>query len=151
MIKPTHFLFEKVPLTHYPLVKSFYKSANYFSQVGKKDEVYVLRDTSQHNKIVAAARLVKTADYLILRSMVVTPDIQRQGLGQHFLTGLKKALSERECWCYPFEWLESFYQKIGFKTLSPEDCPVLIKNKHQQYTEQGRKLLIMHLSKDEPF
>jgi len=140
-----HLRFEQAPVLSYPLVKSFYKSANYFSQVGKKDEVYVLRDTKQHNQIVAALRLVKTADYLILRSMVVSPERQRQGLGQILLEHLKQALTGRECWCYPFEWLESFYQHIGFITTSPDESPTLIRNKYQQYSDQGRKILIMRL------
>lgn len=144
MDKFTQLLFEKVPPTHYPLVKQFYKSARYFNQVGKKDEVYVLRDQSQNNKIVAAVRLVKTADYLILRSMVVHPEIQRKGIGLFFLDQLKKVLKDRSCWCFPFEWLENFYHSIGFETVATEESPTLIKNKHQQYTEQGRKILIMH-------
>lgn len=140
----THALvFERPPTSHFPLVKSFYKNARYFSQVGKKDEVYILRDTDQHNKIIAAARLVKTADYLILRSMVVLPEHQRQGIGKYFLTQLGPHLLNRDCWCFPFEWLESFYAEIGFEQYSPEQAPTLIKQKFLQYREQGRKILIM--------
>ncbi len=143
MIDTTQFSFEQVPLSHYPLVKNFYKSARYFNQVGRKDEVYVLRDSQQHNKIVAAVRLVKTADYLILRSMVVLPESQQQGLGTYFLKQLKPFLENRACWCFPFEWLENFYASIGFETFSSENAPRLIQNKFQQYSDQGRKILIM--------
>lgn len=143
MIDRLNFLFEQVSTPQLPLVKKFYKSANYFSQVGKKDEVYILRDISEGNKIIAAARLVKTADYLILRSMVVSPDRQRQGLGQYFLEQIKPHLSQRNCWCFPFEWLKSYYASVGFEDIPPEQAPTLIRHKFTQYTEQGRKILIM--------
>ncbi len=143
MIDTSDFLFEQIRVSHFPLVKKFYKTARYFNQVGKKDEVYILRDTTQSNKIIAAARLVKTADYLILRSMVVLPELQKQGVGHYFLKQLKPALSNRSCWCFPFEWLESFYSNIGFELYTPEQAPTLIKNKFFQYSEKGRKILIM--------
>ena len=125
------------------MVKSFYKTANYFNQIGRKDEVFVLREKSQHNRIIAAARLVKTADYLILRSMVVLPELQKQGIGKYFLEQLKPSLINRSCWCFPFEWLENFYTGIGFEPYLPENAPTLIRNKFHQYSNQGRKILIM--------
>lgn len=138
-----NFHFEQAPVSHYPLVKSFYKSARYFNQVGRKDEVYILREIAQKNRIIAATRLVKTADYLILRSMVVLPELQHQGIGSYFLEQLKPLLKNRDCWCFPFEWLEPFYASIGFEPFSPEDAPNLIRTKYHQYSEQGRKILIM--------
>ena len=143
MIETQHFIFEQVQVSHFPLVKNFYKAANYFSQVSKKDEVYILRDSTQNNSIIAAVRLVKTADYLILRSMVVLPERQRQGIGHFFLENLKPHLGRRNCWCFPFKWLETYYASIGFQTCLPEEAPILIRNKFLQYSEQGRKILIM--------
>lgn len=137
------FLFENITSKLFPLIKNFYKSANYFNQVGRKDEVYALREISQQNRIIAAVRLVKTADFLILRSMVVLPEMQTQGIGKYFLEQLKPFLSNRACWCFPFEWLEGFYAAAGFIKYSPEDAPTLIRNKYRQYSEQGRKILIM--------
>ncbi|MFT6030837.1 MAG: N-acetylglutamate synthase-like GNAT family acetyltransferase [Oleiphilaceae bacterium] len=143
MMHSNHFHFEQIPTSHYQLVKSFYKKSHYFNQVGRKDEVFALREISQHNRIIAAARLVKTADYLILRSMVVLPELQKQGIGKYFLEHLKPSLINRSCWCFPFEWLECFYAGIGFKPYFPEDAPALIRRKYQQYSDQGRKILIM--------
>tara|TARA_R110001592_G_scaffold86031_1_gene254006 strand:- start:13127 stop:13567 length:441 start_codon:yes stop_codon:yes gene_type:complete len=143
MNNSSYFHFEKVPASYYPLVKKFYKTANYFNQVGRKDEVFVLREISRDNRIIAAARLVKTADYLILRSMVVLPELQKQGIGKYFLEQLKPSLFNRACWCFPFEWLEGFYANIGFAPYPPENVPTLIRNKYHQYSEQGRKILIM--------
>lgn len=146
MINLERYCFESVPPSHFPLIKQFYKQVNYFNQVGRKDEVYCLRDTSDGNAIVAAVRLVKTADYLILRSMVVAPASQRQGLGKLFLQQVIAQLGKRTCWCYPFEWLEDFYKSAGFICIEPEKAPLLIHTKYQQYLAQGRKLLIMRFA-----
>lgn len=146
MTNTDQFCFEAVPASHFPLIRQFYKQASYFNQVGRKDEVYCLRDRLNGNAVVAAVRLVKTADYLILRSMVVSPACQRQGLGKFFLQQVMAQLENRTCWCYPFEWLEDFYRTSGFISIQPEKAPLLIHTKYQQYLEQGRKLLIMRYS-----
>lgn len=143
MFNPSEYCYEAVPVSHMPLVKHFYKRAQYFNQVGRKDEVYCLRARHCANQIVAAVRLVKTADYLILRSMVVLPDLQRQGLGKYFLSKIEESLNQRVCWCFPFEWLEDFYRNIHFECVNPEQAPKLIQTKYQQYRQQGRKILIM--------
>jgi N-acetylglutamate synthase-like GNAT family acetyltransferase len=135
--------FERVSLDYLPLIKRFYKEADYVHQVGRKDEVYCLREPQQHNRIIAAVRLVKNADYLILRSMVVLPEMQKKGIGKYFLQKTTETLQSRTCWCYPFTWLESFYLSAGFKPVIPDNAPVLIHTKYRQYREQGRNILIM--------
>jgi len=134
--------FEQLASPLFPLVKQFYKQARYHNHVGKTDEVYVVRQTP-NNKIVAAVRLVNLPDYLMLRSMVVSPELQREGIGHFLLQHLKSAIGTRVCWSFPFEWLTSFYGLIEFNTCQPEQCPPDIKQKYFQYTEQGRKLVIM--------
>ena len=143
MLTPADCYFEAVPGSHIPLVKQFYKQAQYFNQVGRKDEVYCLRAIPFAKQIVAAVRLVKTADYLILRSMVVLPELQRQGLGKDLLQQITNTLNQRTCWCFPFEWLEGFYQSAGFECVQAEKAPKLIHTKYLQYRQQGRKILIM--------
>jgi N-acetylglutamate synthase-like GNAT family acetyltransferase len=138
-----NFHFEQLQSSHFPLVKSFYKSANYFNQVGRKDEVFVLRSLTEQSRIIAASRLVKTADYLILRSMVVLPELQKQGIGKYFLEQLQPSLIHRSCWCFPFDWLEKFYGDVGFISCPAEQAPTLIRNKYHQYRDQGRKIIIM--------
>lgn len=134
----------------FPLAKQFYKQANYHSHVGKGDEVYVLRDSLNNKRIVAAVRLVKSDQYLILRSMVVLPNYQRQGLGSILLQGLEAFLGHRECWCYPFEWLDSFYSQINFKAYEIEAAPPHIANNLNRYRQQGRKLILMRRGPEMP-
>ena len=124
----------------FPLAKKFYKAARYSSKIGREDEVYVLR---QQNSIIASLKLVKLDQYLILRSMVVSPEHRGQGIGLLMLHYLVDELENRECWCFPFDGLEKFYSSIGFRTFTPEDCPNIIKQKYQQYFSQGKKIFIM--------
>lgn len=137
------FQFSKPSPQTFPLVKQFYKRAKYHPSVNREDEIYVLRDASG---IVGAVRLVKQFNHLILRSMVIDPAIREQGIGSHFLTKIVGQLNGRECWCYPFEWLEAFYAKAGFSPICPEASPAEIKEAYGRYRNQGRKILIMNIS-----
>lgn len=138
-----NFALERLDPPRFPLAKQFYKQANYHSHVGKEDEVYILRNNNSNNKIVAAVRLVKSDQYLILRSMVVAPSEQRQGIGSRLLTELKPHLANRECWCFPFEWLKAFYAQIGFQAQNIEQAPPYIAESLRRYIRQGRKLILM--------
>jgi len=140
--------FEQLSPPSFPLAKKFYKRTKYHSHIGREDEVYVVRehsaeDQTSDKEIVAAVRLVRLDRFLILRSMVVSPNRQRKGIGRFLLEHLAHAIGERDCWCFPFEWLEEFYTLIQFKKLAPDFSPPAISHKYQQYTSQGRKLLIM--------
>lgn len=134
------YYFEHLSPPQFPLAKKFYKSARYPSNIGREDEVYVVRH--QHT-IIATLKLVKLDQYLILRSMVVTPMHRRTGVGLFMLNHLAKKLEARECWCFPFDGLESFYGAINFKVQQPENCPNIIRQKYQQYFSQGKKIFIM--------
>ncbi len=137
------FFLEVLDPPRFPLAKQFYKHARYHSHVGKEDEAYVLRDKSQADKIVAAVRLVKSERYLILRSMLVSPLVQRQGIGSLLLNKLAPHLGKRECWCFPFEWLADFYTQIDFHFIDPKQAPPSIAESFQRYLRQGKKLTLM--------
>jgi N-acetylglutamate synthase-like GNAT family acetyltransferase len=132
--------FEQLIPPQFPLAKKFYKSARYPNNIGREDEVYVVRHQSL---IIATLKLVKLDQYLILRSMVVSPLYRRKGIGLFMLNNLVKKLAQRECWCFPFDGLESFYGAIGFKSCQPENSPNIIRQKYQQYFSQGKKIFIM--------
>ena len=140
------FKLEALRPEQYPLVKRFYKLAKYHSHVGKEDEVYVLRDQAANNQLLAAVRLVTSSDSLILRSMVVAPEDQGLGLGSILLHDLQTHLNGRECWCFPFQWLESFYAQIDFQCQESESAPPHIAEKYHRYIKQGRKLSLMKRS-----
>mgnify|MGYP000117160604 CR=1 FL=1 len=132
--------FEHLTPPQFPLAKKFYKSARYPSNIGREDEVYIVR---HQNLIIATLKLVKLDHYLILRSMVVSPLHRRTGVGSFMLHCLAEKLESRECWCFPFNGLETFYGTIGFKVHLPENSPNIIRQKYQQYFSQGKKIFIM--------
>jgi N-acetylglutamate synthase-like GNAT family acetyltransferase len=140
---PNSYYVERLDPPRFPLAKQFYKQAHYHSHVGKEDEVYVLRDKSQNNRIIAAVRLVKSDQYLILRSMVVLPTMQGKGVGSFLLNEVDEHIDRRECWCFPFEWLESFYSGISFEVMLPDQAPAHIAESFRRYLRQGRKLKLM--------
>ena len=137
------YFLEALDPPRFPLAKLFYKRANYHSHIGKEDEVYVLRDRALNNEIIAAVRLVKSDQYLILRSMVVLPTIQRNGLGSLLLSQLSQHIGERECWCFPFEWLKAFYSRIDFQKIDVDSAPPFIAETLRRYLRQGRRLILM--------
>jgi GNAT superfamily N-acetyltransferase len=132
--------FDQLMPPQFPLAKKFYKSARYPNNIGREDEVYVVR---HQNSIIASLKLVKLDQYLILRSMVVMPLYRRKGVGLFMLKSLIQKLARRECWCFPFDGLESFYGAIGFKSCLPENSPNIIRQKYEQYYSQGKKIFIM--------
>ena len=134
------FHFEQLMAPQFPLAKKFYKSARYPNNIGREDEVYVVR---HQNIIIASLKLVKLDQYLILRSMVVSPLHRRTGVGLFMLRCLAKRLEKRECWCFPFDGLETFYSAIDFRACLPENSPHIIRQKYQQYFSQGKKIFIM--------
>jgi hypothetical protein len=144
----SRYRFERLDSELFPLAKQFYKRARYHSHVGRKDEIYVIRDKLSDQQIVAAVRLVCLDQHLMLRSMVVLPNQQRSGIGRLFLRELKPMIAQRECWCFPFEWLTGFYGLVDFKLIEPTMCPIIIKQKYQQYCAQGRKLVVMKSAPD---
>jgi len=141
------YLFETLTPEQFPLAKQFYKTSRYPHAIGREDDVYIVRQVSKNNKLIAAVRLVKMGNYIILRSMVVSIELRGLGIGSLLLNQLEQYLSSN-CWCFPFEWLESFYANAGFVCISAENAPIEIRSKYLQYLSQGKKLILMHYPQD---
>ncbi len=142
----TEWTFEQLADIKLPLVKAFYKTARYSPKVNKQDEVYVLR-SSPEGEIVAAVRLTTEQDTLLLRSMVVLPAMRSKGIGKLFLRRLTESIGARDCWCFPFEHLESFYQSAQFACIEPTEAPPNLQQKYHRYCSHGKRLLIMKRSR----
>lgn len=125
----------------YPLVNRFYKQAREKGKTQSSDEIYVARIEQQ---IVAAVRLCPISESkLLLRSLAVLPEYRRTGIGTQFMTYVIEQIGTRECWCYPFAWLQIFYEQFGFHKVEPEDAPEFIRTPFENYQRQGRDILIM--------
>lgn len=143
-------IYEKLTPIAYPLANRFYKQSGEKGKTQSSDEVYVARfDT----KIIAAVRLCplvkglvnvdNPSNKLLLRSLAVSPEYRRSGVGSRFMEYVVEQIGSRECWCYPFSWLKGFYAQTGFKAVEPKDSPELIRLPFENYRRQGRDILIM--------
>ena len=128
----------------YPLVNRFYKQAREKGKTQRSDEIYVARAGQQ---IIAAVRLCPIAGGgVLLRSLAVLPEYRRTGVGTQFMNYVGAQIGARECWCYPFSWLQIFYEASGFQCVVPDDAPDFICTPFENYQRQGRDILIMVLN-----
>lgn len=100
--------------------------AFYQAQLGRDvgleldQEVLVVRDSRD---VVAALRLCPEAGTLVLRTVVVAEGRRGQGIGRSLLLEASKAIGRRECWCFPWSYLDGFYGAIGFVRVPDPDVP----------------------------
>lgn len=80
---------------------------------------------------------------LLLRSLAVLPEYRRTGIGTQFMKYVAEQIGSRECWCYPFSWLQKFYEQFEFQRVEPEGAPEFIRTPFENYQRQGRDILIM--------
>ena len=125
----------------YPLANRFYKQAREKGKTQRSDEIYVARIDQQ---IVAAVRLCPLSEgKLLLRSLAVLPEYRRTGIGTQFMEYVVEQIGPRECWCYPFSWLQGFYEQFEFHRVESESAPEFIRTPFENYQRQGRDILIM--------
>jgi len=77
--------------------------------------------------------LVRLGDVVLLRSIVVPPDIRRGGVGSAVLTGLiaaARSLSAREAWLLTTT-AETFFAANGFRRVTREEAPAVIASTGQ--------------------
>lgn len=113
-------------------VLSFYLDTGYTQPVDPADTlVYALRE----EEICAALRLCPEQNTLVLRGMRVCPDLRRQGVGTVLLLAAAKVIGERECYCIPHAYLESFYGQIGFREIDPDTAPAFLHKRLVTYRQ----------------
>ncbi len=142
--------YERLLPIAYPLANRFYKQTGEKGKTQSTDEVYVARFDTSIIAVVRLCPLVKGPAFvdtpskrLLLRSLAVSPEYRRVGVGSQFMEYVVQHIGVRECWCYPFIWLESFYEQVGFEVVDPDDSPEIIRSPFENYRRQGRDILIM--------
>ncbi len=93
-------------------------------------EVVLARDG---DAIVGALRLCPEAGTLLLRTVVVASDRRGQGIGRSLLVEASRAIGGRECWCFPWSYLEHFYGEIGLARVADARVPDALR--HRTMTE----------------
>lgn len=130
-------LTEQTDLTR---VQSFYASVGYGCEINRDDRILLAR---VDNRIIAAVRLSREFDQLVLRGMYVAEERRGQGVGTRLLESTSAVIDESECWCIPFARLANFYSRIGFRVCEGGDIPLFLADRRKKYTTGGKKVVIM--------
>ena len=127
-----------------PLIKRFFHSQGMRAQAAKADDIVIARtsiDTT--NKIIGALRLCPIEDSWLLRSMCIDEKFQRKGIGLKMLYTIQDSLSSKDCYCFPYNYLENFYKRAGFQVIDSDEAAPEIKRLYDQYLSNGKKISIM--------
>jgi len=130
-----------------PLIKRFFQHNGMRAQAAKSDRIFIARLLSDNNRpVIAALRLCKIGEDWLLRSMCVEKSYQRQGIGLHMLQQINKELKEKNCVCFPYSHLQSFYQQAGFQLIDSTQVSADIQQRFRQYNDSGRDIIIMQMA-----
>lgn len=141
-----------------PLVKKFYKTNNMRAQAPKGDAIFIV---THGTRLVAAVRLSPNAssnvspnvnpntipnsygdDYL-LRSLCVSAEMQRQGIGSYLLNQIQNKLNKMSCYCFPYTHLTNFYKSAGFVLVAEDVASDAIRERFQCYRNNGKDIVLM--------
>ena len=149
-------VFEQLTVKHaepysLPRVKKFYKTNNMRAQAPKGEVIFVV---TQGTRLVAALRLspvsspnasasvIRASDFL-LRSMCVSADMHRQGIGSYLLNQIQNKLNKMSCYCFPYTHLMDFYQSAGFVPVAEDVASDAIRERFQRYRNNGKDVILM--------
>ena len=134
----------------YPDVSRQFRQWGQKVKCGKKDRVYVLRDTQQ---LLAAARVLEPAEgQFLLRSLTVAPELRRQGLARELMQHIlhePRQWREPALYCYALGYLREFYLGLNFCEYRTEQVPMAIAEPYRRYRERGKTFVLMgHVQND---
>lgn len=120
-------------------LSQFYKRNNYKGKVKSTDRVWVVVDSDA--QIIGAARFCHNAGLSILRGVWVEECLRQQGIGSQLLHALKLSGDIEGCYCFPYLYLEAFYQKQGFRLV--EQAPASLQKLLTRYNHHEEKVILM--------
>jgi len=125
-----------------PLVKKFYKTNNMRAQAPKGDAIFVV---THGTRLVAAVRLSpnSSGDGYLLRSLCVSAEMQRQGIGSYLLNQIQNKLNKMSCYCFPYTHLMDFYKSAGFVLVAEDVASDAIRERFQCYRNNGKNIVLM--------
>lgn len=133
-------MIEELQPVAFPLVNHFFRANGHKGKARSDERVFVLR---QNGSIAAALRACPKGEGYLLRSVWVSINQRRTGLGLRLTRKVLQALQPSPCWCYPYAHLEPFYLQAGMTVLSPEQVPDIVALPWRRYQEQGHDFLLM--------
>ena len=109
------------------IIVDFYKTCDYEYHPKDGEKVIVAQDD---NKVFGVVRLSWEDGLTQLRGMQIHPIFQGKGIGKEMLKEVEKFIKDNECYLVGYPHLEKFYGLIGFKTVSFDKVPLIIKERY---------------------
>jgi GNAT superfamily N-acetyltransferase len=119
----------------------FYLASGYQAAIQPLDTILAAHDSGV---VVGVVRLCREGGTLVLRGMRVTPSHQRRGVGTQLLLVAIKHLGTDACFCIPYNHLQEFYERGGFRKLEPGQAPAFLQERLLDYRTRGLDVIIMH-------
>ena len=120
-------------------VRDFYAACGLDINPGA-DERLIVAEHELH--LIGVVRLCPERQHVILRTMRVSDEFQRRGVGTRLLAAAVQSLAQ-ECYCLPWEHLATFYARGGFVTIAPQEAPSALRDRYDAYRRQGHRVIIM--------
>ena len=136
-------MFIELEKVQFPLADRFYKENNHKGKTRSNERVFAVK---QAHTFKAALRACGKANGYLLRSVWVEQNSRGDGIGHQLMLSTLDVLSPAPCWCYPYDHLEYFYRKAGFRITSSDNVPDEIATPFLRYQQQGQKLLLMTIN-----
>ncbi len=92
------------------------------------------------NIIVGVCRFCIEEETPMLRSMVVHAPLRSKKIGAKILEHFEQYLKENKfgpTYCIPYDHLEKFYGRIGFKIIKEENSPAFLQERIQGYRSRS--------------
>ncbi|MGF1727897.1 GNAT family N-acetyltransferase [Photobacterium nomapromontoriensis] len=125
----------------FPLINRFYKTY-YSAGKAKKDEIIWIGENE--SGICCCVRFKQFDDFQLLTGMLVHPRLRGEKIGHQLLQASEQQLIHHPCYCFAFDYLESFYNTAGFSTIPDDTLPPALKSRLERYRIGGKPLIPMH-------
>lgn len=123
-------------------IAAFYRENRYAPEIGPADVVLVAECDAG---LCGAVRLCHEHGKLVLRGMRISEGMRRRGVGTQLLKTAVLSLGDRECFCLPHRYLQSFYGRAGFVCLEEQQAPRFLRERCINYRQgYGLDVIIMY-------
>jgi len=127
----------------WPRIRDFYQRTRYSTPFEPSDRI-VLAETQ--DGIIGALRLCAEGGVQVLRGMRVLEEMRHRHIGTGLLRATEDVLRGATCFCIPYDYLESFYGKVGFRKLPLQEAPPFLQERSREYRRQGLRVIVMRRS-----
>ena len=125
-------------------IRDFYERTQYSSPLHASDRILLAETDSG---IVGAVRLCYEGGVHVLRGMRVLERMRHRGIGTELLHATEGIFLDAVCYCIPYDHLEDFYGRAGFRKLPIADAPAFLRERWHEYRSRDLKVILMKRSR----